>query len=278
MSRKRNFSDRMNDAVTAVINQEFSQNKAAKEYEVSREALQRHVKATKEGVSIAKVGRKCEMSKEEETLIAKTVQTVVDRGFGFTKPLLQDFVKRYIENVGRETLRFNSQRPGLDWIDGFMKRQNLVLRKSSNIKRGRASINEDNLTSFFNELEESGIKNIPPTNIFNYDETALSDDPAAPRILCRRGTRRVEMVREHSKTNTSIMFCGSASGHLLPLYVVYKAANLYEGWTTVAPQGSLFNVTKVVDLTNQRLKIGFGNCLFRLLHIYQEQRLQLVTI
>ena len=79
MSRKRNFSDRMNDAVTDVINQEFSQNKAAKEYEVSREALQRHVKATKEGVSIAKVGRKCEMSKEEETLIAKTVQTVADR-------------------------------------------------------------------------------------------------------------------------------------------------------------------------------------------------------
>ena len=154
------------------------------------------------------------------------MQTVVDWGFG------------------RETSRFNSQRPRLDWIDGFMKRQNLVLRKSSNIKRSRASINEDNLTSFFNELEESGIKNIPPTNIFNHDETVLSDDPGAQRILSRRGTRRVEMVREHSKTNTSIMFCGSVSGHLLPPYVVYKAANLYEGWTTGAPQGCLFNVTK----------------------------------
>ena len=43
------------------------------------------------------------------TYSKKKVQTVVDWGFGFTKPLLQDFVKRYIENAGPETSRFNSQ-------------------------------------------------------------------------------------------------------------------------------------------------------------------------
>ena len=35
------------------------------------------------------------------------------------------------------------------------------------------------------------------------------------------------------------MFCGSASVQLFTPYVVYKAQNLYEGWTREAPDGSL---------------------------------------
>ena len=60
------------------------------------------------------------------------------------------------------------------------------------------------------------------------------------------GTRRVEVVKEHSKANISIMVCGSAGGELLPphVHVVYKATNLYEGWTLGGPSGTQYSVSK----------------------------------
>jgi len=52
-----------------------------------------------------------------------------------------------------------------------------------------------------------------------------------------RGFRRVECVKENSKQNFSIMFCGDATGHYLPPMVVYKAKNLYANWTKGGPLG-----------------------------------------
>lgn len=44
--------------------------------------------------------------------------------------------------------------------------------------------------------------------------------------------------------NISIMVCGSADGELLPPYVVYKAQNLYDGWTLGGPAGTRYSVSK----------------------------------
>ena len=51
------------------------------------------------------------------------------------------------------------------------------------------------------------------------------------------------MVREHSKTSISIMWCGSASRDMQPPMVVYKAMNLYDGWTTGGPRGTVNDYT-----------------------------------
>jgi len=39
------------------------------------------------------------------------------------------------------------------------------------------------------------------------------------------------------------MFAASASGELLPCYVVYKAKNLYTTWVEGGPKGSRYNCT-----------------------------------
>ena len=75
------FRKRMEDAVSAVLENKVSQNKAAKDFGVSREALQRHVKAARAGTSVSKVGRPNELS-AEESILALTVQTVTEWGFG----------------------------------------------------------------------------------------------------------------------------------------------------------------------------------------------------
>lgn len=40
------------------------------------------------------------------------------------------------------------------------------------------------------------------------------------------------------------MFCGSASGRILPPYVVYKAENVYDMWVLGGPKGARYNRTK----------------------------------
>ena len=60
----------------------------------------------------------------------------------------------------------------------------------------------------------------------------------------RRGRNRVERKIEHSKASTSIMFCGSASGKMLPLMVVYKSKFLYDAWINGGPVNSVYDSTK----------------------------------
>ena len=45
----------------------------------------------------------------------------------------------------------------------------------------------------------------------------------------------------HSKSAISIMYAGTADGNLLPPYVCYKAAQMYESWTTGGPVDARYN-------------------------------------
>ena len=96
--------------------------------------------------------------------------------------------------------------------------------------------------SFFDEFV-AGVGDIPPEKVFNFDETNFTDDPGMKKCFVLRGARRVEMIREHSKTAISVMWCGSASGDMIPPMVVYKAQHVYEGWTTGGPHGTVYDCT-----------------------------------
>ena len=71
------------------------------------------------------------------------------------------------------------------------------------------------LTSFLTSLWRA-LATSPPEKVFNFDETNFTDDLGVKKCFVRRGARRVEMIREHSKTAISVMWCGSASGDMIP--------------------------------------------------------------
>lgn len=48
----------------------------------------------------------------------------------------------------------------------------------------------------------------------------------------------------HSKSATSIMFAGTATGELLPSYVVYKSEQLWDNWTLRGPKGTCYGRSK----------------------------------
>ena len=57
------------------------------------------------------------------------------------------------------------------------------------------------------------------------------------------------------------MFCGTATGELLPLYVVYKAGRVWSTWKEGGPEGTKYDCTK----SGWFDKITFENWFFRIL-------------
>ena len=111
---------------------------------------------------------------------------------------------------------------------------------SQNIKTHRAKVSTTVLKTFYDNLKVT-LDGVPSENIINYDETNLTDDPGKKKIIVRRGTIYPERVMNTTKSSISVMFSGTASGHLLPPYVVYKAVHLYDTWTEGGPPGTRFN-------------------------------------
>ncbi|XP_063239060.1 uncharacterized protein LOC134540325 [Bacillus rossius redtenbacheri] len=126
-----------------------------------------------------------------------------------------------------------------------MKRHKEIIseRFCQNIKRARASISTSTVNEYFDNLAES-IRDVPGSHIVNFDETNLTNDPGTTKIITKRGCKYPERVVNQSKSAVSIMFAASASGELLPCYVVYKSKHLYTTWTEGAPKGTRFNCTQ----------------------------------
>ena len=112
-----------------------------------------------------------------------------------------------------------------------------------NIKTSRAAMKKEDFERYFENLSKV-LKDIPPQNIVNYDETNLSDDPGQEKLIFKRGKKYPERIQNYSKGSTSIMFSGTAAGELLPSYVVYKSTNLWNTWTIGGPSGTRYNRSK----------------------------------
>ncbi len=154
-------------------------------------------------------------------------------GFPVSGLDLRLLAKSYLDQKGVKpsVSKFKWNFPGDDWVCRFLKhhREHLSQRTASNISRSRASVDPPAVTLYFDNLKET-LQDVPAENIFNFNESNLTDDPGKRRVLCKWGTKYVTRVCNSTKSSTSIMFCGSASGVLTPPYVVYKAESLWDSW------------------------------------------------
>ncbi|KAJ8956165.1 hypothetical protein NQ318_020716 [Aromia moschata] len=117
---------------------------------------------------------------------------------------------------------------------GFLRRHKdkISERMCQNIKRARAGISPTTINAYFDNLAES-IKDIPPSNIINYDETNLTDDPGRKKVIVKRGLKYPERVLNNSKSATSLMLACSGK----------TALHKYESWTVGGPKGARYNST-----------------------------------
>ncbi|KAK9709734.1 hypothetical protein QE152_g26421 [Popillia japonica] len=117
----------------------LSKKLAANVHKVPRTTLVRRLL----GRNIGKTGHSPVLSAEEERLTTETLGIVAHWGFPLTKPDIPDVVKKYLDKQGKQVRVFRYNTPGLDFIDSFIKRNNLSIRLASNIKRSRSSVDHE---------------------------------------------------------------------------------------------------------------------------------------
>ncbi|XP_045497433.1 MFS-type transporter clz9-like [Colias croceus] len=211
--------------------------KIAAKYNMHPSVLYRHSKGL-----LKQQGGQPALSLETENYIIEYINVCAEWGYPMDSLDLRYIIKMYLDKLGVTNTRFKNNMPGPDFVQCFLNRHKdkISQRICQNIKRSRAAVSPETITSFFEELEKS-LVDVPVTNIINYDETNLAVDPGQRKILTKRGTKYPERIMNHSKSNVSIMMAGTAAGDLLPPYVVYKAQNLYDTWVSRGPRGAQYN-------------------------------------
>ena len=144
--------------------------KAAAEFNVNQCSIEHRLKKEVDGVRHAMV-----LSVMEERTLAKLIDDVAEWGFPLGRVEINTMVKSLLDMKGVKS-RFSNNRPGDDWFDKFKKRNKFSHRLASNIKIARASVDAESVNLFFDKLEASGIGEIKPENLFNYDGTNFVND------------------------------------------------------------------------------------------------------
>ena len=186
----------------------MSVRKAAEEFNVPRTTLmdRLHNRTTD------KLGRPCELTEEEENLLADRVKLMGDWGFPLTMIDVRKLVQDYLNSSGKRSRWFDNY-PGEDWAYGFVKRRKDLSNRMSNlIKRSRAALSREQVKEFVENYTRVAA-DIPPSNVFNYDETNLTEDPGAKKALYRPGVKYAEKVSNHSKSCSFGQLMGRCCPH-----------------------------------------------------------------
>jgi transposase len=172
-------------AVNAVLAYQWSEYKAAKYYQVSRQTLRRkrHAARAGQGVSDKKGGPKCCLSETQEEELCEVILQMEASWYGLTRGDICNVVYKFCEKNGIEN-KFNTklQKAGKKWFRGFMKRhKNLSVRKPEPTSIQRAQgFNRAKVDRFYDVLEgilfidTDHIRKISPENIFNVDESGFT--------------------------------------------------------------------------------------------------------
>lgn len=234
--------ENLSSAIKAIENKTSSIRGAAKKFNIHHSVVYRHFKSKG---SLKKQGGQTALSPTEEDFIVQRLKTCADWGYPLDSFTLRMLIKEYLSASGKLVKKFKNNTPGKDFAYSFLKRHKKQLseRLCQNIKRSRAAVSREILTEYFERLENE-LKDVPPQNIINYDETNLRDDPGRKKVIVKRGCKYPERVMNSSKSSTSVMFSAAGDGAMLPVYVVYKAVHIYDSWTQNGPKFARYNRTK----------------------------------
>ena len=240
-------SEALTDAVKAVKEGKMGLKKACKVYGVKRTALQRRVQG-KIAMDLFGGGHKTALPRHVEDEMAKCLRVLASWGLGLIKDELLDLVADYVKTCKIDT-PFVEGRPGSDWYQGFLRRHpTLSLRKPEQLTSSRAKATKKEIVDQWFELLGKTLKELDienkPAQIYNVDETGLPLDPSKLKVIAEKGAKNVfRIIGGSGRETITVQGCGSASGHVLPPYVVYSGKNLYKEWTMGGAQNARYTTS-----------------------------------
>ena len=210
---------------------------AAKHFDIPPSTLYRHRKGR-----VKRRGGQTVFSAEQEKVFVLHLMTLSDFLVPWAPKELCKYIQYFLDSRGLKVPRFSQNRPGRDWAAGFLKRHDDVLKKRTAVPiiPRKGCMDADDLKLFFNRLKpQLTDPDLKPEWILNFDETNLVNNPGSTVAIVRRSEKKAFRLVKNSKEGYSVMFAGTASGRMLPPYIVFqssaKTPTVQPKWTEPLP-------------------------------------------
>ena len=214
----------------------------ALKYGMSECYLRKRIKMKKEGRQLVGSGRKPTLGVEQEKQLAKCIGSLCETGFSPSRFEIKDMVRDFVRSHKLST-PFKNDRPGKDWLRGFMKRNNLSLKKANMISAARksATANPFIINDFYDVIERIiKEKNLQPNQIWNCDESGFPTDPQKCRVVGVKGKEALKVTFGAGRENITTLAVCSASGKALDPLIVFAGKNLQSTWRGENPLKDTF--------------------------------------
>lgn len=221
--------DDLQNALDA-IEQGMALREAAKTFEIPRATLQ----FRKSGkFNKTALGPNPVLTSEEESVLVTWIVDNHRKGFPRRKLDVQHSVKEFLEKSPREN-PFTNNLPGDGWYRAFLNRHpELTTRTSEAVTSASSQVSEKDVKKWFGDihfyLTSKGLQDIlnDPSRILNGDETNFNLCPKNSKVLAPKGARNVyEIENAPSKSNITVMFTFTASGHVTPPMIIFPYKRL----------------------------------------------------
>lgn len=229
---------KLKQCLSAIRAKTISQRAAAKTFNIPHSTIKNKLARR----SSNKPGRQPFFTDEEEQLFIEHITALTKYGFPITNLDIKMIIRDYLKSSNKTIQSFRDNVPGKDWLKSFVERHPCLLRCGAN-KIYQARVTEACITEFMENISLE-TEDIPPENIYNYDEVLLGDDAAKPCVIGRRETKYLERPSKLMEPAFSVMFCGNAAGEALPPYIIFQSKYLDSTWTENGPIGAGYNSSK----------------------------------
>ena len=170
-------------------------------------------------------GRKQELSRETEKSLADCIQVLCQNGFSPKADEVRQLVQEYL-NRNKISTRFAANMPGKHWLQNFMKRNQLSLKKANLISTARKSNTSKPFLIFgFYDLLQKLIEEykFEPSQIWNCDESGFPYDPDSCLVVGLRGKKTFKVIHGPGRQNTTVLACALLMEQLFRPWSYLKA-------------------------------------------------------
>lgn len=238
----------MKSALEAVRQTTMGLNEAARNFNVPKATLQRHLKGfnkrSKDGKN--QLGRSQDLPDDIENDLVSHIMTMESRFYGLTRSsLLKLAYQIAMQNNVKTRFSNEKQAAGKEWLRGFLNRHNEValrIPEATSLARA-AGFNRQRVSQFYELLQKIVVdEKMSACRIYNMDETGFTAVQKPQKVFAKKGKHQVGAITSSERgRNVTFVCCVSAAGTYIPPMVIYPRKRLQPELTAGAPPGSIFH-------------------------------------
>lgn len=167
------------------------------------------------------------LEKSEEKPLAAWVRRCAIRGLPITRKDLTEAGKNLMANRTG-----SSESLGKSWLNSFLRRHDLNLRKPEKLTRASGNITEKDIRAWFDrtqaELEDENIAELllDPMKVFNADESFFLLHPSHNEVIVGKEMKHAFELAKDEKSGITVMMCVRADGKTMKPFIVYPHERL----------------------------------------------------